>query len=197
MRTFIYCLPLLFAVACTNSPSDRTNSETNNYNPSNNPGKNGGRSPAEQLNNETNVDDDAVSFIRQAGSSNVFEIEMGKLAQQKAGSSRVKNFSAMIVKDHTKVREELKSLGANKNVLVNYALKPEQKQEMHEIQKLSGAAFDKRYMQLVTAGHEKDIENFKSGAHNRDRKVNHFADNALPVLKMHLDSAKAILSSLK
>jgi len=200
MRTFIYTLLILSVFGCRTSTDDQSdsNTNTNNYNPSNNDQQgNIRRSTTEALSNETNVDDDGITFMKMASSSNVFEIELGKLAQQKAMNERVKNFAAMMVRDHTKNDSELKSLAVDKNVLVSYSLKPEQKQQISELQKLNGKAFDKRYMQIMMSGHVAGIQNFESGADNRDNAVNRFANKALPLLKIHMDSARAIHASLK
>jgi putative membrane protein len=202
MKNFNYILLFLSAMAITgcrsNNASDEVNSNTNNYNSTNDPDASTGGSTSEQINQEANVDDDALTFIKTAASSNVMEIEIGKLAQQKAQSERVKKFGLMMVNDHTKASNELKSLASEKNVVVNYALKPEHKTHLSDLQKLSGSAFDKHYMQMMLSAHTTDIQLFERfGADNRDKAVNNFATKTLPVLKMHLDSARNIQTTLK
>jgi len=46
--------------------------------------------------------------------------------------------------------------------------------------------------------HEKDIKEFEKASNNvKDLDVKNFVDNTLPVLRRHLDSAKAIKKVLK
>jgi putative membrane protein len=201
MRNFFYVLLLLGVMTITgcrsNNASDEVNSNTNNYNSTNDPDASTGGSTSEQINQEANVDDDALTFIKTAASSNVMEIEIGKLAQQKAQSQRVKKFGAMMVNDHTKASDELKALASEKNVVVNYSLKPEHKKHIADLQKLSGATFDKHYIQMMLSAHTTDIQLFEQfGADNRDKAVNNFATKTLPILKMHLDSAKSIQADI-
>jgi putative membrane protein len=198
MKTFISTLILLAVFGCSNNnPSDQSKSQTNGQNSSDNVTQDHRRSTPEALNNEANVDDDEIKFIKMAGSSDVFEIELSKLVQKKAANARVKNFSIMMERDHTKNFSELKSLAVNKNVLVNYSLNPDKKKQIQNLQSFDGNTFDKHYIQLMISAHLADIELFKDGADNTDKALNSFANNTLPILKMHLDSAKAIQALLK
>src|SRR5690242_3587027 len=47
------------------------------------------------------VDKDVADFAVKAASGGMMEVELGKLAQQKAVSQRVKDFGAMMEKDHS------------------------------------------------------------------------------------------------
>ncbi len=44
------------------------------------------------------------------------EVEAGNLARQKSNNAKVKDFAAMMVKDHTAANDTLKSLAASKNI---------------------------------------------------------------------------------
>ena len=44
------------------------------------------------------------------------EVNMGKQAQQKATSPRIKSFAAMMVTDHTKAGDELAGIAKTKNI---------------------------------------------------------------------------------
>lgn len=49
------------------------------------------------------------TFATAAAEAGVTKVEMEKLGKEKATSPRVKEFSQMMVKDHTKANEELRS----------------------------------------------------------------------------------------
>src|SRR4051812_27282641 len=49
-------------------------------------------------------------FVTTAAMTDMFEIQAGQLAQQKADDSAYKEFAQMIVADHTKTTDQLKSM---------------------------------------------------------------------------------------
>ncbi|HEY1024059.1 MAG TPA: DUF4142 domain-containing protein [Sphingobacteriaceae bacterium] len=191
-KRFAFFLSFIFLLlaAC-----NRPNTESRDTNLSI-PTEDEGRPVEEELLNETNVDDDALGFMKDAAHGGTMEVELGILAQEKGRSQRVKNFGEMMVKDHKAAYEALAKLGAEKNVLIKYAMKPEQQKQVEELKQLSGAEFDKRYIDMMVKNHTKDISAFEAAADNRDKQVNRFATETLPTLRMHLDSAKAIQASL-
>ncbi|HEY0896183.1 MAG TPA: DUF4142 domain-containing protein [Sphingobacteriaceae bacterium] len=159
--------------------------------------ENEGRSTPTELNSETAVDDDALTFMKKAASAGTMEVELGTLARDKAASPRVKSFGEMMIGDHTTANKALLQLGTQKAVQINVAMKPEHLQMVNDMKKLSGSAFDRKYIDMMVKDHAKDIQEFESAASNRDPDVNQFASKTLPVLRKHLDSAKAIQASLK
>jgi len=58
--------------------------------------------------------DDAQQFIQQAAISGMSEVQLSQLALKKTKNSSVKNFAAMMVKDHSGANAELKTLAKAK-----------------------------------------------------------------------------------
>jgi putative membrane protein len=140
----------------------------------------------------------ATTFALKAGAGGTMEVELGNIAQQNAQSSRVKHFGAMMIKDHTKANKELISLAGSRNILIPSKIPDKIQTHIDEMKKLRGAEFDKHYMDMMTDDHKEDIELFEKAARNLpDTTLKAFAARTLPTLKMHLDSAKAIKSSIK
>lgn len=146
----------------------------------------------------TQVDEDAKSFIDEALNSGAMEVELGKLAQAQASSSRVKSFGAMMVKDHTAAGDELKALAAAKNMMSVQVMESGHIDEIAELKKENGVSFDKKYIKMMLSMHRKDIDKFEDMAKDDDLPdLKAFAAKYLPKLKMHLDSAKAINKEVK
>jgi putative membrane protein len=62
----------------------------------------------------------------------------------------------------------------------------------------TGKEFDKAYMGMMVTDHNEDVNKFQVASNNAaDADVKGFATKTLPVLRMHLDSAKAINTSVK
>ena len=146
-------------------------------------------------NTASNKDED---FIKDAVSGGLMEVELGRYAQQNAQNPRVRNFGAMMVRDHSKANDELKALLTQKNIPVPATMEDKHHDKMTDIQKKTGADFDKDYISEMVDDHEKDVDKFKKQAENgTDPELKSFAAKTLPILLMHQDSAKKIKDYLK
>jgi putative membrane protein len=155
---------------------------------------------AKNYNEKTMVDDEGLGFIKKAHEAGLTEIRAATVAQQKSQNPRVVNFAKMMITDHKAMGNEIKKLADEK--YVNYksdtdTLNPEHQQMVQQMSSLSGAAFDKAYMQMMVADHGKVIQMFRQATNNKIKEINDLAVKSLPKLTAHLDSAKAINASLK
>lgn len=143
----------------------------------------------------TNVvtDEKSADFLKKVTNSGMAEVQLAKLAQQKATIDAVKNFAAMLERDHTAVNDQVKNLAGQRNVTLP-ASPSDDKQKMYtDMEKMTGKAFDKEYISMMVKSHNEGISLFEDTKSNAsDVDVKNFADKTLPALKMHLDSAKAI-----
>src|SRR5512142_474299 len=57
-----------------------------------------------------------TSFLKEAARGGLLEVELGKLAAEKAGSDKVKEFGKRMEDDHGKANADLKQLAADKAV---------------------------------------------------------------------------------
>lgn len=139
------------------------------------------------------VDKDVSDFAVKAAAGGMMEVQLGQIAQQKATNQRVKDFGAMMVKDHSAANDELKKLASSKNITLPTSVSNEQQKDIDDLNKKTGADFDKAYMKMMVNDHEKDIKDFEKAGNNlKDADVKSFAMKTLPTLQKHLDSAKAI-----
>jgi len=176
----------LFIVSCNNEASDSVE-------------KADSANEAKMDNNQTPSSDQAsADFLVKAADGGMAEVECGQLAQSKATNAKVKSFGSMMVNDHTGANAQVKSLAAARNITLPTSVSEEHKKNKDELSKKSGADFDKAYMDQMVSDHEKTISLFERASGDvNDAEVKTFADNTLPKLRMHLDSARAIRSSLK
>jgi putative membrane protein len=130
-------------------------------------------------------------FMADAAAGGMAEVELGRLAAEKATKAEVKDFAKMMVEDHSKANAELKSLADKKNVTLPAGPKPEHKALEARLKKLSGAAFDDAYMTAMVKDHVKDVAAFdRESARGGDADVKSWAGKTLPTLRHHLDKAK-------
>ena len=131
------------------------------------------------------------AFIEKAAKGGMAEVEMGKVAQEKASNAQVKAFAGRMVTDHSKANEELKAIADKKAVPVPPP-DAEQKKMGDRMKSLSGAAFDREYMSHMLADHKATIADFeKESSGGKDADVKAFASKTLPTLRDHLKQAEA------
>lgn len=146
----------------------------------------------------TTMQENDTKFMMKAASGGMMEVELGQMAQQKAKSQKVKDFGAMMVRDHTQANNELKALAANKNVSLPAALVEEHQMHVNNMKEKTGADFDKAYMSMMVDDHQKDVSDFTNqSTGGNDAEVKAFAAKTLPVLQTHLNAAKSLNASVK
>jgi putative membrane protein len=95
--------------------------------------------------------------------------------------------------DHGKANDELKGWASKNSVTLPAELDAKHKAEHARLEKLSGAAFDRAYMTMMVADHNKDVAEFQTAsktAKNADLKA--WAGKTLPTLQEHQKLAKEI-----
>jgi len=138
------------------------------------------------------------TFVMKAAIGGMTEVQGGQTAQQSAQNDRVKNFGQMMVNDHSKANQQLQSLAAAKGMTLPADLPADKQKMLTQMKSMQGTAFDKHYMSMMVDDHQEDVADFEKQANSAsDPDVRSFASQTLPVLKMHLDSAKAINSAIK
>ena len=144
------------------------------------------------------LDRQTTKFFEEAAIGGMAEVELGKLAAQKATHAEVKNFGEMMVKDHTGANEKLKALAQTHNVALPKELDRAHQNAKEKLSKREGAEFDKDYMDQMVKDHKKTIDLFEDTAKKSDvPDVKAFAQNTLPVLKQHLELAQKLEEQVK
>ena len=139
-----------------------------------------------------------IEFVLDAAKGGMAEVELGKLAAERAKNDEVKKFAQRMVDDHTKAGDQLKSIAESKGIKLPTEMEAKDRALMNRLQKLNGAAFDRAYMQSMVADHEKDVAKFREEAKSSpDPDVKDFASRTLPTLESHLQMARDISGEMK
>lgn len=133
-------------------------------------------------------------FAVKAANGGMLEVELGRLAQEKAMRKDVKEFGAMMVTDHSKANDELKALATLKNITLPTTLGEDEQKHVNDLTKLSGKDFDEKYVSMMVDDHKKDIDLFKKTAEDdkTDADVKAFAVKTLPTLQKHLEHIQSL-----
>ena len=157
---------------------------TPDYSGSSSPAQGAGKAKANTAGRNLSSADKA--FIKDAAQGGMMEVAMGRVAEQNATDSEVKNFGARMVKDHGKANDELKVLAKEENVELPAAKEPGKWKS------------DKDYMGQMVKDHEKDLAAFeKQAKEGSNPDVKGFAGKTSEVVRKHLEMAKKIDSKLK
>jgi putative membrane protein len=106
-RIWLLALPILF-MACNNETKDSVAKAD-----STNEAKSDDDS-SKMKEGTLKVSDATASFMTGVADVGMTEVKLGQLAQDKGADARVKSFGQMMVNDHSKAGDELKSLAGQK-----------------------------------------------------------------------------------
>jgi putative membrane protein len=137
----------------------------------------------------------AQRFANDVGASDYYEVEAGKLAQEKAQNQALKDFGRMMVDNHTQSTEKLKAAGAKANpaIVPNPALTAEQETNLAALRAAEGAAFDQAYKAQQIAAHEKALALVQGYAADGDvPELKSFATDAQKVIQEHLTKIRGM-----
>lgn len=141
---------------------------------------------------------DDKKFIKEAALGGMTEVELGKLAQQKASSDAVRQFAQKMIDDHTKANDQLKEVAQRDNVAIPQSLDSKHQARINKLAKLSGDAFDKAYVKDQLKDHKADVAEFSAESQSgSDPAIKTFASNTLPTLQQHLEMVKNLRKSEK
>jgi putative membrane protein len=135
-------------------------------------------------------------FLKEAIEGNHAEIQMGQLAQRNGQSDAVKSFGQMLTTDHSNANQ--KALDAAKAVGMNPAAGPnaKQKADFDKMSKMTGAAFDKAFLQHMAKDHKKEIQKYQKQSKMQDA-AGQYAGGEVPTLQKHLDTAQSAARSAR
>lgn len=151
-----------------------------------------------QTNQANRLQSADTNFVMKAAQGGMAEVELGQLAATKGTNDKVRHFGQQMVDDHTKANDELKTVVSSKGITLPTSADAKSETAKKRLSNLSGAAFDKAYMQDMVSDHQKDVAEFQKEAdHGADPDVKAFAQKTLPTLQKHLQMAQDALNAVK
>ncbi len=103
-------------------------------------------------------------FLRKAAAGGLAEVQLGKLAAQKASSDDVKKFGQRMADDHSRMNNAIQTIAENMGVMLPAKMGKGDQAEYEKLSGLSGAEFDKEYLTYMTEDHRKDLKEFHDEA---------------------------------
>jgi len=154
---------------------------------------------------------DSRMFVNDMAVAGMAEVELGRLATERAANSDVKAFGQMMVTDHSKANDELKQAASQLNIQPTTQLDQKHRDLKDRLSKLKGAEFDREYMTAMVQGHEEVLGKLRQRAGNStgastsatasdhgaaggsgEQALTQWAAKTTPAVQQHLERAKEL-----
>lgn len=146
---------------------------------------------------ETVVPVQDANFMMKAANGGRAEVELAKLAMQRATSKSVKEHARRMLDDHEKANEKLGEIASRKNVPLPDQLTGVHRTLVEQLRAERQPDFDEAYMQAQVGEHKAAIALFRDEKNEGiDPALREFAASQLPVLERHLEEALKIADSV-
>jgi putative membrane protein len=134
-----------------------------------------------------------TTFVDKVVSSNMAEIEMGRVAHHRAQSQEVRRFAAKMVQDHTKAYQDLIPIVSQQRIAIPEKCMPEHAKHIQHLASPSLTNFDQEYMKHMVESHKKGVDLFtRASKELKNDQLKGYAAKVLPTVEEHLKLAKEI-----
>jgi putative membrane protein len=131
-------------------------------------------------------------FLKKAIEANLAEIQLGKLAQEKGASDGVRSFGKQLEQDHAAANQKATAMAKEMGMTPPTEPNKKQKAMYDRMSKMSGDKFDQEFVKHMVDDHKKDIKEFQQEAKKTNEPPSRFANEVLPDLQKHLDTAQGL-----
>ncbi|MBW3625791.1 MAG: DUF4142 domain-containing protein [Armatimonadetes bacterium] len=136
------------------------------------------------------------TFMVKAAHINIGEVQAGQLALTRAVNAHVRDYAQMMITDHSRANMALKRVAANERVNLPNNTDHKHRALANRLAKLSGADFDRAFMNAMVKGHQDAIRLFENhAARSGDYQVRAYAMQTLPTLRTHLNAARRLANT--
>lgn len=137
-------------------------------------------------------------FIQDQLEDGQAEVNLGKIASERATHPQVKQFAQMMVEDHQKAGDELRQAASAANVQITPTEPDDEHKDIQdELSKLSGNEFDRRYIDVMIDEHQEAVNELEGKQDAENVQVRQWASKTLPTVRQHLERARQIEETLK
>jgi len=101
-------------------------------------------------------------FVKDVSSMNAAEIDLSRLAAERASSPDVKKFAQMMITDHTAAGDQLSGVAVQNSIDAPATLDDGQRNQHETLAKRTGLDFDRDYVDAMIDGHQKLVDKLES-----------------------------------
>jgi len=146
----------------------------------------------------SNLTDEDKKFADAAAQGGMAEVMLGELASSNGTHASVKSLGAMMVKDHGKANQQLKSWASAAGYTLPSSVSAEQQKTYDKLKGKKGTEFDRVFADVMVNDHKKVLAAFKKeSTEGSEASLKSFATNTVPTLEHHLMASEKTKSAVK
>lgn len=132
-------------------------------------------------------------FLEKAATSGREEVEISRVAAERATNPDVKQFAQMMVDDHSRANDEIIAFAQARSVELS-----DKKSEAEKWSKKDAKDFDRDYVKKMVSDHKDAVDLFRNEAKDgTDPELLEFARKTLPKLEQHYEKANDLKKMVK
>ncbi len=134
-------------------------------------------------------------FLEEIAQDSNFEIKTSQLALQKSQSADVKQYATMVVRDHTRLKQQISATetAAQVKPVSAGSLSVGDRATVAKLELLSGDAFDKAYIKELVKGNDQILNDEKSEASGSSlASIKSLAERSATLDTKHAEKAKQL-----
>ena len=137
----------------------------------------------------------STSYVQSTASAELFEVQAGQLALQRASNSQVKILARDLVNDHSQLNGELAHAAQSSGMMFPIGtLLPQHSALLGQLQAARPEEFDTSYRDVVIRSHMRALDEHQRYASTGDQAaLRNFAQAAMPIVQMRLNQAQSIV----
>lgn len=146
------------------------------------------------VNSTLGISPSTQDFVTEAATSDMLEIQAGKIAQER-GTAGEKTFAGEMIADHTKTSEHIKGMVASGKLKAQLpkALPSSAQAKLDKLNDAKNVDFSSVYVPMQVSAHEDAVSLFERyGKSGDNAELKAWANKTLPALKHHLDMANKL-----
>jgi len=141
---------------------------------------------------------DDKRFIKDAVLDGMTEVELGKIAVKKASNPQVRDLAQRMVEEFSETNRALLRVASDETVAVAKTIDSKHQARIDRLAKLSGAEFDRAYIQDEIKQRHQDLKEFNGASQGaRDPGLKNFATSTLASLEDHQNALKTLAKGIK
>ena len=133
------------------------------------------------------------AFVAKVSQGGMFEVQAGKLAEQKGSTPDIRDFGAMEAHDHGLVGDKLKDVSHSQGLSFGSDLNADFAGKLSQLKALSRPAFDQAYMEQTAAIHAADGAAFaREAKEGGSADFRAFAAETHRIVERHIGAIHAV-----
>ncbi len=137
-------------------------------------------------------------FVAEAAENAIAAIQLGQMAVQQGTNEDVKSYAQQMVRDNTKIYNQIKQLASRKGIAIPESMGNTNRLEMENLSRFSGNEFDRAYMRQMLEDRTRDESLYgRVALQGDDPDLKAWAKKNLSSVKQQFRSARSIVRDIR